>query len=85
MSAVGRFTFIPTSQLPCDETAIVQHVLYTEGTEPTEDNFCTFELCPGVEYNVDFEVLRNDLAGEEEHVVKVTLDDYTFMGPSAGP
>jgi len=82
MTAVGRFTFTPVGYepIPCDETATVQHYVFTEGMDPTEDNRCQIDrLCPDVEYKVVFDVLRNDLGDEGEgHVVSVELDDWTM-------
>ena len=87
MTAVGRFTFTPVGYepKPCDETATVQHVIYNEGDQATEDNRCQIhELCPGVEYKVDFEILRNDLGDEGEHVLGVEIDDWSLNEDSDG-
>ena len=59
---------------------VIQHVIYGQGTTPTEE--ATYEdklkVHPDTLYNIKVEVLRNDLGGASEKVSAITLNDINI-------
>ena len=49
-------------------------MVYSEGTTSTTSNTGTIDVIAGTTYNVNFEILRNDLGHSSEYVTDVLID-----------
>jgi len=63
------------SEGSCIKPETINWIIYTEGTTPRTDNIGEIPgAIPGLQYDVNVEVLRNDLGSSSEYVSDITLE-----------
>ena len=55
-------------------------MIYSSGTSAYSSNSGTIMVQPGIQYTVNVEILRNDLASSDERVQDITLDGRSIGG-----